>query len=102
MTIVLVILSLTNTLVKPYRDNRANLTASLSYTANLFIAIINFGKTFFLNFGCEINCSLRTTVAWWFGRAEDMLLVYFPVLAVVVWLLCTAAQKCQTKKPKSK
>ena len=104
MTIILSILSLTNTLLKPFKDNRANFTATLSYTANLFIAIINFGKTFFLNLGCEINCSLRSLVVWWFGRAEDLLLVYFPVVAVVMWLLRTAVQKCQAKtsKPKSK
>ena len=62
MTIILFHITVANILMKPYKDKRANQTASLSYIANICIAIINLCKTMLATFGCETNCFLRTTI----------------------------------------
>ena len=61
VTALLVFLAVLNTVVKPYKDNRANLTSILSYSANICIAIINLSKTML---------TVRQTAPWrrhWFG-----------------------------------
>ena len=100
MTSVLMVIALANTLVKPYSDNMANITASLSYAAGLCIAILSLWKTGLVTFDCKTNCSMKTTLLWYFEIFEKVLLVYLPVVAFIGWILYTVMKKCRSK-PKS-
>ena len=89
MMSILIILAVINTIVRPYKDKKANITAVLSYAANLCIAIINIFKTGLATFDCKTNCSVKTTLFWYFSFAEDLLLIYLPITA----LGCLASSK---------
>ena len=86
-----------NTLVRPYKDSKANTTAILSYAANLCIAIINVFKTGLATFGCQTNCSVKKTLLWYFNLTEDILLIYLPITAFVCWVLSKGLRKCKCK-----
>ncbi len=100
MTATLMALTVVNSLVKPYREGKANMTAVFSYAANIFVAIINLAKVGLVTFGCETNCSRTTTMLWFCNKAEDVLLVYLPVGACVLWFISVAVQKCKKSKRK--
>ena len=74
MTTILVHITVANILIKPYKDRRANQTASVSYIANICIAIINLCKTLLVTFGCETNCFLRATILHYMETIEDVVL----------------------------
>ncbi len=97
MTGVLVTITLGNMFLKPYKDSRANITATLSYTANLCIAIINISKSGLATFDCKTNCSLKETILWYFALSEKILLIYLPVSAIALWMLIEGFQKCHSK-----
>ena len=97
MTSVLIVITIGNIFLKPYKDSRANKTATLSYMANLCIAIINLWKTGFITFGCETNFSLKEILLWYFDLAENILLNWLPIFAVGVWLMYAAVEKCRSK-----
>ena len=100
MTLVLIIVATINTFVKPYNDNKANLTASLSYAANLCLAVLNVFKTGLVTFDCKSNCSFQATVVWYFDLAENVLLSYIPCVVIAVWFVYTVVQKCGPKSKK--
>ncbi len=60
MSAILTLMTLASSLLQPYKDRRANLTAQLSYAANLCIAVINLWKTALVTFGCQTNCHTKT------------------------------------------
>ena len=97
MIIVLLVLAILNTIVKPYKDNRANITSILSYNANLCIAIINISKTTLATFDCKTNCSLKRTLFWYFNFCENTLLIYVPVAAFVCWVIFSIVKKIASK-----
>ena len=97
MTIILMILAILNTVVKPYKDTRANLTSVLSYSANLCIAIINISKTTLATFDCKTNCSLKVTLFWYFGLCDNILLIYIPFTAFVGWVIFSIVKKIASK-----
>ncbi len=98
MTLVLFIITLLNIFAKPYKDKRANMTATLSYTANLCFAIINISKTVLLTFSCKTNFSVLATLLWYFSLGEKIVLVYLPVAALVVWVISVGIKKSQSKE----
>ena len=98
MTGLLVALCVVSTVIKPYKDRKANVTSILSYTANLCIAIINIGKVGMLTFDCKSNCPLQSVFAAYLDTIQKVLLVHVPLAAVVGWLMLTTVQKCRPKK----
>ena len=102
MTAVVMVTTVVNTIVRPYKDNKANVTATLSYTTSICIAIINISKVVITAFGCETNCSFRHTLMWYLSKCEYVLLVYVPMVAVGVWFPCVVLQKCIKNVKKKK
>ena len=97
MTTALMLIAVANTFMKPYQDDKANKTAVLSYAANLCIAMMNIGKTFLATFSCKTNCSVVDTLLWYFSVYENILLIYLPVAALVVWVIYVGVQKFRSK-----
>ena len=102
MSVIVIMMTACNAFIKPYKEQRANKTATLSYIATLFIAIINIGKSYLVNYGCETSCEHRDTVVRYMGRAEDVLLLYLPIVAMTLWVLHTGLQKCLRKCKKQR
>ena len=100
MTLVLIIVATINTYVKPYNDHIANLTASLSYAANLCLAILNIARSIIITFDCKSNCSFHRTVLWYFDLTENSLLSYIPSLIIAAWFVFFMVQKCRPKNKK--
>ena len=55
MTGLVAMMTALNAFIKPYKEQTANTTATLSYMANLLIAIINIGKAQLVNYGCDTS-----------------------------------------------
>ena len=100
MTLVLIIVTVGNTFIKPYNDSKANITASLSYAANLCLAMLNLFKTGLVTFDCKSNCSFQATILWYFDLIENVLLSYIPCVVIASWFLCTIVQKYGLKNKK--
>ena len=79
---------------------KANLTASLSYAANLCLAMLNLFKTGLVTFDCKSNCSFQRTVLWYFDLTENLLLSYVPCVVTVSLILYTIVQKYGLKNKK--
>ena len=97
MTSFLLGTMLLHSLLKPYKNRPANVTATLSYVANCGIAIINLVKAGWSDYGCQINCSDKSRVLEYLETTEQILLVYVPITSVCLWLLSTLLQKCVKK-----
>ena len=97
MTLFLLIVSIVNSLVKPYNDPKANYTAFFSYAANLCLAMLNLFKTGLVTFDCKTNCSFQETVLWYFDLVETVLLSYVPCMFMAVWFMYKVVQKCVPK-----
>ena len=97
MTALVIIITVLNAFIKPYKEQRANTTATLSYIATLLIAIINIGKAHLVNYGCDTSCDHRDTVVRYMGTVEDVLLLYVPLVAMGLWVIQTGFQKCLKK-----
>ena len=97
MTLVLIILVIVNSLVKPYSNYKSNVTATFSYAANLGIAVLNVFKTCLVTFDCKSNCSFQTTVLWYLDLAEKALLSYIPGIVIAAWFVYRVVQKCVPK-----
>ena len=93
MTSFLLGIMLLHSLLKPYKQGPANVTAAFSYVANCSIAMINLIKAVMSEYGCQINCSNMSKVLRYIDTYEEILLVYVPIALVCVWLLI----KCVTK-----
>ena len=84
---------LLHSVLKPYKQRLANITAAFSYVANCGIAMIKLIKAVMSEYGCQINCSNKSNVLRYLDTCEETLLVYVPIASVCVWLL----SKCVTK-----
>ena len=102
MSVLVIMMTACNAFIKPYKEQMANKTATLSYIATLFIAIINIGKSHLVNYGCDTSCDHKDTVVRYMGKIEDLLLLYVPPVAVALWVLHTGLQKCLRKCKKKK
>ena len=101
MTSFLLGIMLLHSLLKPYKNRPANVTAAFSYVANCGIAIINLIKAVMSEYGCQINCSNKSTVLGYLDTSEEILLVYIPIASVCVWLLTKCVTKIWKKFTKS-
>ena len=97
MTALVIIITTLKGFIKPYKEQRANTTATLSYIATLLIAMINIGKAHLVNYGCDTSCDHRDTVVRYMGTVEDVLLLYVPVVAMGLWVIQTGLKKCLKK-----
>ena len=97
MTSFLLGISLLNSLLRPYKQRPANVTATFSYLANSGIAIINLIKAGLSEYGCQTNCSDKSKVLQYLETAEKILLIYVPIASIFLWLLSEALQKCMKK-----
>ena len=97
MSSLVMILTALNAVIKPYKDKRANMTATLSYIVNLCIAGISLVKAHLVAFGCNTNCQYRDTVVTYMGTVEDAFLLYAPFVALGLWVACKGLQKCVKK-----
>ncbi len=59
MTLVLMAVTLANTFTQPYKDVSANRTATLSYVANLCVAVVNVCKALLVTFDTKRNYAMR-------------------------------------------
>ena len=75
--------------LRPYKQERGNITAGISYIANCGIAIINLIKAVLDEYDCKINCSNKSKVLGYLDKSEEILLVYVPIASVCLWLLST-------------
>ena len=97
MSALVMIMTALNAVIKPYKDKRANMTAILSYIANLCIAGLSLVKAHLVAFGCNTNCQYRDTVVAYMGTVEDAFLLYAPFVALRLWVACIGLQKCLRK-----
>ena len=97
MSALVTMMTALNAFIKPYKEQRANTTATLSYLANLLIAMISIGKAHLVNYGCDTSCDHRDTVVKYMGTIEDVLLLYVPLVAMGLWIIQTGFQKCLKK-----
>ena len=102
MTAMLMVMTFFNATIKPYKEQRANTTATLSYIANLCIAILNLMKANYVAFGCDNSCHYRDTVVGYMDKFEEALLLYVPLVAVVLWFIHRGVQKCLGKCRKTR
>ena len=102
MSCILMLITILNVFLKPYKDCKANKTATLSYMANICIAMINIWKTGLVTFDCKTNCSLRTTMLWYFQLCESILLIWLPLVAITTWMLISTVSKCRSKFKKTR
>ena len=100
MTPFLLGIMLLHSLIKPYKQRPANVTAAFSYVANCGIAMINMMKAMISEYGCQINCSNKNQFLGYIDTSEQILLVYVPITSICVWLLSTMLQKCLQKSKK--
>ncbi len=99
MSTLLMVISVVNTFVQPYKDRNANKVAVLSYATNICIAVVNIMKVMLVTFGCQVNCgSGRDIALWYFGKVESILLVYLPVILTLLAVALSVVQKCFGKK----
>ena len=82
-----------NTIKKPYKDPKANTTATISYVANLCMAVLNLVKAHLIAYGCETSCDHRDTIIEYIGGFEKVLLLYAPLAAIGLWIVCQGLQK---------
>ena len=100
MTLVLIIVTVVNSIVKPYNDYKANLTASFSYAANLCLAVLNIVRSVMITFDCKSNCSFQGTVLWYFDLTENVLLSYIPFVVIAALFMFFMVQKYGPKNKK--
>ncbi len=98
MTSVLLVVTIANIFLRPYKESKANKTATISYAATLCIAVINIGRAYSESFGCESNCVLKAAVMENLEIYENILMIYVPISAIAVWFLITGIGKIKKKK----
>ena len=97
MTSLLVFMNVCNSCVQPYKKRTANIVANISYLCNIVIAMINMFIAVMEKFSCRTNCSLMVVVMQWFNKCEQILVIYLPLGAVVLWFVITKVAKCKRK-----
>ena len=98
MSALVVAITAANAIIRPYKDQRANKTATLSYIANLCLAGLNLIKAHLAAYGCDTSCHHRDTVIRYIGIFEGVLLIYVPFVAIGFWAVCAGLQKCFKKQ----
>ena len=93
MCALVLIMAAANAIIKPYKDQRANTTATLSYIANLCIGGFNLVKANYATFGCDTNCEFRVKIIQYMDTVENVLLLYAPLAAILLWVVYRGFQK---------
>ena len=101
MSALVLTIATVNAITRPYKDQRANITATLSYIANLCIAVLNLVKAHLVAFGCDTNCSFRDTVAQYKDSFENVLFMYASIVATSIWFIYTIVQKILPNRKKN-
>ena len=102
MSALVMMMAALNAFIKPYKEQTANKTTTISYIANLCIAVLNLVKAHLVAYGCDTSCDHRDTLVSYMGKIEDILLLYVPIVAMGLWVLHTGLQKCLKKCRKQK
>ncbi len=97
MSQTLLIITLASAFVKPYKDAKANKTATVSYVANISVATIAIGKAYLLKYGYQSTYVSRESLLTGLGMAEKVLLVWFPLCACILWVLHLVVEKLKSK-----
>ena len=97
MTSLLVFMTICNVCVQPYKKRTANIVATVSYLCNIVIAMINMCLSMLEKFSCRTNCPLMMSVVQWFNKCEQILVIYLPLGAVVLWFVISKLIKCKRK-----
>ena len=97
MSMLVISMTAANAISKPYKDQRVNTTAILSYIANLCIAGLNLVKAHLVTFGCDTSSQYRDTVVQYMDSFENTLLLYAPLAAIVLWVVNKGLQKSLKK-----
>ena len=97
MTSLLVVMTICNSCVQPYKKRTANIVANISYLCNIVIAMINMCLAMLEKFSCRTNCPLMVFVVQWFNKCEQILVIYLPLGAVVLWFAMSKVSKCKRK-----
>ena len=84
MILALVVIFVCHILLKPFKDGLANKIVRVTYIATLVIAMINMTRIYSSYFECEHDCQQFNTMSSFFNFAEDILLIYAPIIAVVI------------------
>ena len=93
MSALVLAMTAANAIIRPYKDQRANAAATLSYIANLCIAGLNLVKAHLVAFACDTSFPFKDTVIQYMGIFEEALLVYLPLAATGLWVVCSGLQK---------
>ena len=97
MTSLLVFMTVCNSCVQPYKKRRANIVANISYLCNIVIAMINMCLASMERFSCRTNCPSMVVVVQWFNKCEQILVIYLPLGAAVLWFVISRLTKCKRK-----
>ena len=97
MSALVLAMTAANAIMRPYKDQRANITATLSYIANLCIAGLNLVKAHLVAYGCDTSCDHRDSVIKYMGTIENALLLYAPFAAVGLLVVYQGLQKLVAK-----
>ena len=98
MTSLLVFMTICNVCVQPYKKRIANIVATVSYLCNIVIAMINMCLAMLERFSCRTNCPSMVVVVQWFNKCEQILVIYLPLGAVVLWFVMSKLTKCKRKE----
>ena len=97
MTSLLVFMTICNSCVQPYKKRTANIVANISYLCNIVIAMINMCLAMLERFSCRTNCASMMVVVQWFNKCEQILVIYLPLGAAVLWFVMSRLTKCKRK-----
>ena len=98
MTLFLIFITVLNTLIRPYKSSTANATATMSYAANICIALVSIAKSGIMIFDCRTNCSYKHAFLSHLDKFEDILLMYIPVVAMCLFCAHKIIKTCMRKK----
>ncbi len=97
MTAMLLVITTGNSILKPYSDHRANTTATLSFTANICVAVCNMCRAGLVKFSCLTNCSSRPELLWYLALIDTVLLKWVPVATLAGWAVFMVVSRCLSK-----
>ena len=98
MTSLLVFMTICNVCVQPYKKRTANIVSTVSYLCNIVIAMINMCLAIMERFSCRTNCPSMVVVVQWCNKCEQILVIYLPLGAVVLWFVMSKLTKCKRKE----
>ena len=86
MNVLVVVMAVVTSLVKPYKEQTANMAAFFSYIASLFIAIINISKSALVAGVYQSNSPVKSLTTY-LDLCDTILMTWVPVVAIALWIL---------------